>query len=76
MNKISVKVSPEYKNKLMTDGLSLYLKSHPEREKNPPSFDEMFIMAVEKYCYGYIIDPQTITFFKKFIPELFKDGDN
>ena len=70
-NKISVKVSPEFRNKLMTDGLNLYLKSHPERATNPPKFDEMFCMAVEKYVHGYIIDPQTISFFKKFIPEMF-----
>jgi len=28
-------------------------------------------MAVEQYCHAYIIDPQTISFFKKFIPEMF-----
>jgi hypothetical protein len=70
-NKVSVKVSPDYKNRLMTDGLKLYLQSHPERTKNPPSFDELFIMAVDKYCDSYIIDPNVINFFKKFIPEIF-----
>jgi len=73
-NKISVKVSPEYKTKLMTKGLKLYLDSHEERKVNPPRFDEMFIMAVDKYCDGYIIEPQTIAFFKKFIPELFHEN--
>lgn len=72
-NKISVKVSPEFKNKLMTTGLQLYLDSHQERDKNPPKFDEMFIMAVEKYCDGYIIDPKVIEFFKKFIPDMFPE---
>lgn len=71
-NKVSVKVSPEYKNKLMTAGLKLFLDSNPERAKNPPKFDEMFIMAVDKYCDGYIIDPKIIDFFKKFTPELFE----
>jgi len=72
-NKISVKISPEYKNKLMTKGLNLYLKSHPERAANPPKFDEMFVMAVELYCDGYVLDPYIIGKFKK-LGLLDKDG--
>lgn len=72
-NKVSVKVSPSARNRLMTDGKKLFLQSHPERSKNPPCFDEMFSMAVEYYCTGYIIDPKIIEMFKKFIPEMFHD---
>lgn len=57
----------------MTDGLKLFLKSHKEREKNPPTFDEMFGYAVEIYCEGYVINPSNIEFFKKFTPELFEE---
>lgn len=69
-NKVSVKVSPEYKNKLMTEGLKLFLASNPDREANPPKFDEMFIKAVDIYCDAFVINPKTIEFFKKFVPEL------
>ena len=55
----------------MTKGLKLYLDSHEERNANPPKFDEMFIMAVDLYCDGYVIEPSKIAMFKKFVPELF-----
>jgi hypothetical protein len=75
-NKISVKVSPEIRNKLMTDGLKLFLKSHPERERNPPCFDEMFGNAVDLYCNSYIIPDNIVNFVRKLAPEMFEDKND
>lgn len=72
-NKISVKVSPTKRNKLMTDGKKIFLDNHPERASTPPTFDELFGYAVDIYCEGYVIDPKWIEFFKKFAPELFEE---
>ena len=52
-NKVSIRVSPKYKDIMMSKEkggcLRLFLDSHKEREVNPPNIDEMFVELVIFY---------------------------